>query len=504
MKRNLNKNSILKSMLSVSGIVLLSKALGFVKQMITAKYFGATIQTDLISISEGLITNLDYLLVQALSTAFIPTYLAVSNARENDTKRFVSDCIKVFFLITAAVSAVVFAASPLVAKILAPSYSQETSAQLAKYIRILTPVFILVTEMALFNSLLKANKSFVPGELIGFNHSVIVIVLVYAIGQTLGADTLIVAFIAYAAFNLLFLALLSRKYWSFQPSGKPFISEDVRQLLRMMGPLILGYSLVFVNQQVDKIIVSGLGDGVVTAMSYAAVLSNFITTLVGSLCSVIFTYVTQHIVKQEDGAAAELTVSSCVQLVTLLLPVSILTVLNTGDIVTIVFGRGRFDQTAVANCSYALIGYGMMFVPVVIRELFSRFQYGYGDSKRPMINSSISIGVNIILSIALSRFWGVLGVTIATSVSILVCAVLNAVSSRRYNNDLEFRLIVRYVPRWLIGAAICAAVTLAGKQWLGGLHTLLRFLIIAAVAFAGYGAVTISILKPLLKRLRSR
>ena len=500
----MKKNSILKSMLSVSGIVLLSKALGFVKQMITAKYFGATIQTDLISISEGLITNLDYLLVQALSTAFIPTYLAVSNTRENDTKRFVSDCIKVFFLITAAVSAVVFAASPLVAKILAPSYSPETSAQLAKYIRILTPVFILVTEMALFNSLLKANKSFVPGELIGFNHSVIVIVLVFVIGQTFGADTLIVAFIAYAAFNLLFLALLSRKYWSIQPSGKPFLSEDVKQLLRMMGPLILGYSLVFVNQQVDKIIVSGLGDGVVTAMSYAAVLSNFITTLVGSLCSVIFTYVTQHIVKGEDDAAAGLTVSSCIQMVTLLLPVSILTILNTEDIVTVVFGRGRFDQTAVANCSYALIGYAMMFVPVVIRELFSRYQYGYGDSKRPMINSSVSIGINIVLSILLSRFWGVLGVTVATSFSILACAVLNVISSKRYHGGLKLRLAARYLPRWIIGAAICVVVTLAGRQWLTGLHAVLRFLIIVVISFAGYGAVTISILKPLLKRLRNR
>ena len=48
---------IIKSMLSVSGIVLLGKVLGFIKQMVTAKAFGATVETDIISLSEGLVVN---------------------------------------------------------------------------------------------------------------------------------------------------------------------------------------------------------------------------------------------------------------------------------------------------------------------------------------------------------------------------------------------------------------------------------------------------------------
>ncbi len=496
-------HGIIKSLVSVSGVVILAKLMGFVKQVVAADAFGATIRTDLISISEGLISNMDYLLVQALSTAFIPTYLAVSGDGPDKGKRFASDCIKVVFCITAVISALVIVAAPLLSRILAPSYSSEISAELAKYIRILAPVFIVVSEMALFNSLLKANKSFVPGELIGFNHSVIFILLVFTVGKRLGADTLIVAFIAYAVFNMLFLGVYSRKNWRLS-GGNPFLSEDVRRLLRMMGPLILGYSLVFVNQQVDKIIVSGLGDGVVTAMAYAAVLSNFVTTFVGSLCGVIFTYVTQHIVNKEDDRAAELITGSSIQMLTLLLPVSILTVLNSPDIVTIVFARGKFDQTAVGNCSYALIGYAMMFLPAAVRDLFSRFQYGYGDSKRPMVNSSISIGVNIVLSILLSRIWGVLGVTVATSFSILVCAVLNVLSSRRHNDRLELRPAVKCVPRWLLGAAICVAVTLLGRQALSGLRPLFRFVIVAAVSFAGYGAVNLPVLKTLMKSLRRR
>ena len=57
---------------------------------------------------------------------------------------------------------------------------------------------------------------------------------------------------------------------------------------------------------------------------------------------------------------------------------------------------------------------------------------------------------------------------------------------------------------WLLGAAICVAVTLLGRQALSGLRPLFRFVIVAAVSFAGYGAVNLPVLKTLMKSLRRR
>ena len=499
----MTKRNIFVSIISVSGIVLIAKMFGFIKQIVSANAFGATIQTDLISISEGLISNLDYLLVQALSTAYIPTYLAVKKDSAEDEKGFVSDSIKIFLLITICVSGIVFFASPVISKLLAPTYSTEISHQLASYIRVLSPVFILVTEMALFNSLLKANESFIPGELIGFNQSVICILLVFLFGDFFGADTLIIAFISYALFNLIFLMIYSRKYWSIR-KGNPLSNIAVRNLLCMMGPLLLGYSLVFVNQQVDKIIVSGLGEGIVTAMSYAAVLSNFITTFVSSLCAILFTYITQHIVTGKDQDAAKLTMSSICQLVTILIPISILTIMNAKDIVSIVFGRGKFDNSAVDNCSIALIGYAFMFVPFVIRELLSRFQYGYRDSKKPMINSSISIVFNIVFSIVLSKIMGVLGVTLATSLSVVICSLLNYLSSRKKTKSLHIDGFLSILLRWTIGSTVCIAISLIGKQLLSDSYRVIRFVTLTFASLGAYALVAFPIIKPLIDRLRNK
>ena len=494
---------MLKSILSVSGIVILAKVLGFIKQMVTADAFGATIQTDIISISEGLVINMDYLLIHALSTAFIPIYIhGVKNSKE-EGELFVSNTIKLFATVTVGIAVLFYVASPVISRILAPSYTDELSGSLAGYIRIFAPVLILIIELSIFNSLLKANEKFVPGELIGFNQSVIIILLVLFLGKKIGPDVLVISFYAYAVINLIFLMIHSRCFWKIR-KGNPFKDQNVKKLLVMMGPLLLGYSVVFVNQQVDKIIVSGLGAGTVTSMHYASVLSNFIATFITSISGVLFTYITKHIADGKDEEAAKLTTTSTVQIITLFIPISILAVLNSTDIVKTVFGRGKFDSVAVQNCSVALIGYACMFVPYVVRELYSRFQYGYSDSKRPMINSTIAIAINIVLSIVLSKFIGVLGVTLATSVSVAVCGILNYITSKKRNHYISLREYVRHLPRWIIGIAMCVAASLLARRFLGGLIPLLRFAIVVLVSLICYGIISYPIIKPMLKRIRKK
>lgn len=499
----MNKSNLIKKVVSVSGIIIIAKILGFIKQVLTASYFGASIQTDLIYLSEGLVSNIDYLLVQALSTAFIPTYIALNPDAPESRKRFVAHTISFFLVITLVISGILFFTAPIVSKILAPSYNYDVSLQLAKYIRLFAPTIIFIVELAVFSSLLKANERFVPGELVSCNQSIIMIFFVLTIGSSFGPDTLVVGFYAYAIFNLVFLVVLSRNYCSIVFSDT-FSDPDVKRMLIMMGPLLLGYSMVFVNQQVDKIIVSGLGPGIVTAMSYAAVLSNFVGTFIGSICGVMFTYVSQNIAENKEHDAAELITSTSIWLITFFLPVSALAIANSTDIVTIVFRHGQFNETAVMQCAVALAGYGFMFVSLVLREQFSRFQYAYGDSRHPMINSTIAIVFNIIFSILLSRWFGVLGVTLATSLSVLICAILNIRSSFLRNKYLHLSVFLKYLPKWFMGVLICLGSSFLGQKYLIGMSPLIRFLVVTILSLLLYGILVWQIIRPLIMRLKDK
>ena len=70
----MNRKSILKATALVVGLTLVSKALGFLKSIIQASYFGATIYTDAYNIANGFVSNILFMLVTAISVSFVPQF----------------------------------------------------------------------------------------------------------------------------------------------------------------------------------------------------------------------------------------------------------------------------------------------------------------------------------------------------------------------------------------------------------------------------------------------
>lgn len=235
-------------------------------------------------------------------------------------------------------------------------------------------------------------------------------------------------------------------------------------------------------------------------MSYAGGLSNLVGTFVTAFCSMLFSYIATQISKGDEEGAARLAVRSASLLILACLPASILTVLCAEDIVTVVYARGAFGWESVRHTAAALRGYGFMFVPLVLRDLFSHFQYGYKDTRRPMVNSAVSIALNIVLSIALCPWLGVFGITLATSVSVLLCGLSNLRSARRHNARLGLSWLLRLLPAAL-GGVLCAMAALWANRTFCGLHPLLRLLL---AALCGGGAYFIPVLPLLWQLLRNK
>lgn len=493
---SLKKSKLFQSVFSVSGVLLLSKLMGFAKQMVTAGTFGATMETDLISLSQTFIGNIQYVLVQTLLTAFVAVYIHLRERDEGEAQGFAVAAGKAFTLLAALIAAVVILFAPAIARIIAPSYSAEVSARLANYLRLFAPALLLFVWIAVFHALLDANQRFVPGQLEGMNQSLILLAMIWLLEPRLGVHTLIAAFFVYTVWNALFLGGMSRRYWRNYP-GNPFHSPAVRELLRMVGPLLLGYAMVYINEQVDKILSSGLAVGTVTAMGYAAVLSNLVSTFEGAFCSILFTYITKHISRGDDRSAAALTRNSALLLGIAFLPISILTVSYAEEIVTIAFGRGAFGADSVAIAAAALRGYGLMFVPLVLRELFSRLQYGYQNTKTPMVNSSIGIAANIVLSIALCPVLGVFGITAASSVSVLICGVLNVITARCHNAFLAVPIHWLRLSWIALGGVGCGVSAIWCGKLLAESAPILRFF---GATVCG-GGVYLVVLLPLLRKI---
>ena len=481
----MKQSRLLKSLLSVSGVLILVKVLGFVKLMVIAAAFGANADTDLINLSYGFIGNAQYLMVQAMLTAVVSVYIHVKEKDQNAADRFASDTFRVSTITVAGISAAICVLSPWIAKLLAPSYSQEMQEDLSRYLSLFAFILIPMVWMAVFHALLNANGRFVPGQLEGLYQSVILIAIVQLASAFLGVDALTFGYWICAVVSAGILGLQSHRYFG-RSRGNPFHSPQIRSLLKMMGPLLISYGAVYINQMVDKILVSGLESGTVTAMSYAATLSNLVGTLICSLCAVLYAHIAEYISQGKTGEVARLTERSALLLTSLLLPVTVVAVACAGDLVALIYGRGAFDETAVGMTAQALQGYGLLFIPLALREVYSRVQYGYQDSRRPTVNSVIGIACNIVLSILLCPVLGVFGVTFASSAATLVIGVLNMRSARKEAPFLSFRWLNQSAVFLLAGGALSILTALGCTRWFQGFPVFVRLCLSTICVFAAY------------------
>lgn len=480
------KSGMAQILTSVAGIVLISKVFGFLKQMITANAFGATIETDLISLSQGFYGNIEYVIAQVFTTAFVSIYIRSKSIDIIKANRFVSDVIKVMILGSGAITGIIIFLSPFISKIIAPTYNSDLCTKLNFYLVIFSPILIVFAIMAIFQSLLNANDIYIPGQLIGLNQSIIVIVFILSLSDKLGIRSLIISAFIYPLWNILYLWRKSRPYLKLE-KGNPFKSDEIQQFLMMMGPLFVGYSMVFINQQVDKILVSGLEEGTVTAMGYSSVLSNLIITLISSFCTVFYTRLTETLSVKDDIGTTTVVNKAATLLITFFLPISIITILCSKDIVAIAFGRGNFGGKAISNAAMALTGYGFIFVPNAIKNLCSRYMYGDQNSRIPMINSSLAIVLNIILSILLVKKFQVFGITFASSVAEAICALLNIIYVKKHMAiNSNKNILQRQILLWLFGSCVCVLLCIGLNNSMKNSIGIIRFTVTCIISLAGY------------------
>ena len=469
----------------MSFILVIAKIIGFYRQIFLAQEFGATITTDLINMSNNFVCGVVSIFSSTAATAIVATYVKISDKDKTKGDRLISDILKIVAVGGCLLVAVFVLAAPLLSRLLAPSYSDELSSALTFYLRVQSPLLLLFCFSCVFDGLLNSHKIFVPGQLASIFYSAFSILAVVFLKDVLGPDTIVVGFVSYAVVFVLFMAVYSGRFWK-PVKGDPLKNPDVIGLFKIVAPLALGYAMIAGNQLVDRIIVSGMDEGVLTSMTYAVSLVQLIVGLIEACCTVLFSHITAGIAANDEKGVASIALDAMTVIIFILLPVSVITVMCSQDICQVAFGRGEFDAVAVRNTGIALMGYGFMFVPYAVKTLFSRFCYGHQDTRRPMINAAIAIAINIILSISLSSFWGVLGVTVATSIAEVAAAALNMRSSQKHSKHVKYKTILIKLPYWLLGGVLCVIAVKVTGGIMAEKRTFLRLIVSAGAGFAGY------------------
>jgi putative peptidoglycan lipid II flippase len=160
------------------------------------------------------------------------------------------------------------------------------------------------------------------------------------------------------------------------------------------------------------------------------------------------------------------------------------------EIVTLLFGRGAFTPEAIEMTGGALFYYSIGMIAFGLREILSRAFYALQDTKTPMINATIAVVINIILNIVLSKYLGIGGLALATSIAAIVGTLLLFITLRRKIGGFGLKEITKSFIK------ICIASILMGFIALGSFNFLSQNIRenLALILAIGLGALAYAIL----------
>ena len=449
-------------------VIVFSKLIGMIRDVVLANYFGTTNVSDAYLIASSVPVLLFYFIGHSLSTAYIPMYIRVKTIEnEGKAQKFTDNLLTIALLLSTFIVIILLLFPRGVVKLFAYGFDTATANIATRLIRISAPSIYLMSIVQIYGGYLNANKNFLPPALISLprNFAIVVsIVLAASLGTDLMGWGLLASYFLEFFFLLPFVLKKGYRY-------KPFISfkdENIKQTLYIVLPILVGMCVGQVNKIIDRSMASTIINGGISALSYASILNNAVQeVLVTGIITILFSNCAELVAKGENEKVRQKLSLTVNRMIFLIVPASIGIIVLAEPIVSLVLCRGSFNQESLKMTAGALRCYTVGLLFLALRDTFVKVFYAYKKTKITTAISIISILLNIVLNIVLSKIGGINGLAIATSISAIVnCLVLyiylkkelGCFTSRNLFIDLlkassgavVMGIFIYYIYRWFI------------------------------------------------------
>jgi len=399
--------NLLRTLATVSGLTLLSRILGFVRDFVIARTFGAGMMTDAFFVAFRLPNLLRRLFAEgAFSQAFVPILAEYRNRRgEHETKSLVDRVGSVLFLALVVVSTLGMVAAPVLIALTAPGFSADVEKfQLTvELTRITFPYILFMSLVALAAGILNTwsrfalpaftpvllNLSFIGMALFAapwFDPPVLALAWAVLLG---GALQLAIQLPALAK-----IGMLPR----FDPIWR---DEGVQRVLKLMAPAVLGVSVAQISLLINTVFASFLETGSVSWLYYADRLMEFPAGLLGAALGTILlpSLAKSHANRTSEEFSALLDWGLRLTLL-LTLPASLALALLAIPLLATLFQYGAFAAVDVLRTREALVAYSIGLTGLILVKVLAPGFYARQDIRTPVKIALVTLALTQMMNFA--------------------------------------------------------------------------------------------------------
>lgn len=435
---------------------IIIKFIGFLRSSVLAYYYGSGYVSDAYNIAFDIPILLFAFLGNAIVTAYVPMYTQIEKSEgEKEALKYSNTIITVFSIISVVIIlAITVFAEPFI-RILAVGFDEKTMNLAVEFTRISSWCLIFITAERLFICYLNIKNNYLIPVMVSLPMNILLILSII-ISSKLGYEFLGIGILIALSSQFFFLipSLIKEKY-KFYPCIN-IKNKNVIQTVKIVLPVLLGVSVNQINKIIDKSIASTIAVGGISNLNYASVINIAIQDIIiFSIITITFVKISQFVSENKMDELKIMINKALSSILCLITPISIGVIVFSRQIVSILFMRGSFDESAMTETSSALICYSLGMIFVSFRDILVKVFYSLKDSKTPIKNSLYAILINIILNFILSRFMGISGLALATSISAVSSAVLMYLSLRKKIGDIgQKKILTVFLKTVLISLAI--------------------------------------------------
>jgi len=465
--------SLMRSAALVGGMTIISRILGFVRDVMIASVLGTGLVADAFFVAFRFPNLFRRLFAEgAFNSAFIPLFAKrLEDESLDEARRFGQEVLAVLAFTLIIFTIIAEISMPLLVYLLAPGFTENPEKfDLAVVLtRIAFPYLLFMSLVAFLSGVLNSLGRFAAAAAAPILLNVVLIsVLVFAsfASTQQQAGHLLVWGVSLAGFlQWAMLVVAAKRAGMVFKLRRPRLTPGVKRLIILGVPGVIAGGITQINILIGTIIAS-MQDSAVSFLYYADRIYQLPLGVIGiAIGVVLLPEISRHLRGGKNGAADQAQNRALEFSMALTLPAAVALVIIPQPILMVLFERGAFSSDATAATASALTAFAVGLPAFVLNKIFSPGFFAREDTKTPMYFAIVAVVVNIVASLALFPYFQHVGIAIATSLAGWInVTLLGLTLHRRGHFKTDQRLKTR------LSLYALSAVCMGGVLWLSALY----------------------------------
>ena len=450
--------NLIKSTGTFSFFTIISRLLGYVRDILIAVFLGAGPLADAFFVAFRIPNTFRRLFSEGtFNAAFVPSYSSLLNKKKL-SENFANNIFNLLILGLLLLVIIIEILMPLFVFLIAPGFEGDSQKiELAITLtRITFPFLLFISLASFFSAILNAHNKFAIASATPIILNILLIgVLVF--GKILNDQ--LVYYLSYAVtisgiLQFIFLYFFIKKYFSPKLKINIKIDQKIKTFFKKLLPSIFSSGVTQINILVGTIIASFQASAV-SYLYYADRVYQINLAIAGIAIGTVILPQLSKYVQNNKKDKINLIQNKALELSLFLsIPATIALLIASEEIITSLFGYGSFDEGSVKNSAKALFYFGVGLPAFSLIKVFSAFFFARHNTKIPFYISLTSVLLNISISVIFFKEIGFLIIPIATTISSWFNALFLFIFLKK-RNLFNFNLIFidRFV-RILIASAL--------------------------------------------------